>query len=112
MAHGGRRPGAGRPPGAQNKTRRAAIEGWQNDGLELPLARLLRRSNDPSVPEPYRDVIAQWLLPYFHARVGGGGILSPRQMSDVQLAQAVAMAEEEQNYPRRLRLLPGGRRDA
>jgi hypothetical protein len=53
---GGRRAGAGRPPGAKNKRTLALLDRVKKKGHELP--RLLRRMNDKKLPEDYRDSLA------------------------------------------------------
>ena len=55
---GGRRAGAGRPPGAKNKRTLMLIAQVKKNGHELPLPRLLRRMNDKKLPEEYRDSLA------------------------------------------------------
>jgi hypothetical protein len=73
--HGGPRPNSGRPRGAKDKAKRHTVsrdqvEQLKAEGQELPLTRLLRRMNDVSEPERYRDSLAVSAAPYCHARLG------------------------------------------
>jgi hypothetical protein len=68
MAHGGKRPGSGRPPGAVNKltaeTRLAAIKSGQ-----MPLDYMLEVMRDTSVEHERRDRMAVAAASYLHAKV-------------------------------------------
>ena len=68
---GGKRPGAGRPPGARNKIRRkpAILQRLKAQGRELPLERLLRRMADRRETERYRDSLAIAAAPFVHPRL-------------------------------------------
>jgi hypothetical protein len=87
--------------------RRALIFGEGGLDHELPLARILRRMSDPTLPEGYRDLLAQWALPYCHSRTASAPILTPSQMTDQQLERAIELAEAERSGGRVLRLIPG-----
>jgi hypothetical protein len=68
MAHGGKRAGAGRKPGAVNKataeTRRAIAESG-----ETPLAYMIRIMRDETVEDYRRDDMAKAAAPYSHNRL-------------------------------------------
>jgi hypothetical protein len=95
MPRGGCRPGSGRPRGARNKRQRQIVETLEGAGQELPLERLLRRMNDATLPEPYRDLIAQWAMPYLHPRLSTHAVVKiPQEMTDRELDECVARAKE------------------
>jgi len=54
MPRGGKRPGAGRPPGAISKSTRAILEAAAAGG-ETPLEYMLRIMRDPREPAARRD---------------------------------------------------------
>jgi hypothetical protein len=94
---GGKRPGAGRPPGARNKIRRkpAILQQLKAQGRELPLERLLRRMADRRETERYRDSLAIAAAPFVHPRLNS--LPSPMatfEMTDAQL-KGVLMRERE-----------------
>jgi hypothetical protein len=94
---GGKRPGAGRPPGARNKIRRkpAILQRLKAQGRELPLERLLRRMADKHETERYRDQLAIAAAPFVHPRLNS--LTSPMatfEMTDEQL-KGVLMRERE-----------------
>jgi hypothetical protein len=99
---GGRREGAGRPRGSKNKRSIATIEAAAAADLELPLPRLLRRMNDKSLPEMYRDSLATAAAPYCHSRLSSAAVetkaIGPDDMTDEQLA---AFAEKVEAALRR-----------
>jgi hypothetical protein len=98
VGRGGRRPGAGRPKGASNKRSRAAelIARAKADALELPVDRLLRRMNDASLPEEYRDEIAKAVAPYTAPRLSSVAVTKrPAQMRDEEIAQLIGLTEED-----------------
>jgi hypothetical protein len=92
--HGGRRAGAGRKKGSRNKRSLPLIEQATQAELELPLPRLLRRMNDPTVDERHRDAIAAICAPYCHARFfprpAEAAAPDPDMMSDEELAAFIA----------------------
>jgi hypothetical protein len=93
---GGARAGAGRKPGVPNKNSRTTVEKARAAGLELPLPRLLRRMNDKSLPEAYRDQLASLAAPFCHPRLSAITLPKrPSQMSDSELQHAIAVAEED-----------------
>jgi hypothetical protein len=93
---GGARRGAGRKPGVPNKNTRATVAKAQADGLELPLARLLRRMNDSTLSETYKDQLAGLAAPFCHPRLSAITLPKrPSQMSDQELQHAIAAAEED-----------------
>lgn len=64
--------------------------------LEMPVDRLLRRMNDPRLPEEYRDQLAQAVAPYTAARLSAVSVMKrPRQMSDEELREAIQAAKED-----------------
>jgi hypothetical protein len=93
---GGRRPGAGRPKGALGKRSRELLAQAKAEGFETPVARLMRRMNDPSLPEDRRDEIAVALAPYFSPRLSAVSITKrPGQMSDEEIAGFLDQAKED-----------------
>ena len=66
MAHGGARPGAGRPAGATNKRTLEAIE--KLTGL-TPLEYLTSVYQDPEADESKRIDAAKAAAPYVHAKL-------------------------------------------
>ena len=83
MPHGGARRGGGRPKGARDKKPRFATSGRTRqrtedfvdrlikaEALELPLERLLRRINDPTLSEEYKDKLASVAVAAFSCSIG------------------------------------------
>lgn len=68
MAHGGKRPGAGRKPGGANKLTHEAVERAKETG-ELPLDFLLRIMRDPAADEAKRIDCAKAAAPYVHHKL-------------------------------------------
>ena len=68
VARGGKRPGAGRPKGAVNRSSLAVIEA-ANSGGEMPIAYLLRVMRDENVPDMRRDQAARIAASYLHSRI-------------------------------------------
>ncbi len=68
MARGGRRPGAGRPKGAVNRSSLAIIEA-ANSGGEMPIEYLLRVMRDENAPDARRDLAARIAASYLHSRI-------------------------------------------
>jgi hypothetical protein len=98
MGWGGRRPGAGRPKGVIGKRRREreAITKARAEGLEMPVDRLIRRMNDTSLPEQYRDEIASRVAPYTAPRLSSVAITKrPAEMTDDEIAQLIGLTEED-----------------
>jgi hypothetical protein len=98
IGRGGKRPGAGRPPGAKNKRSKAAelVAKAKAEALEMPVDRLLRRMNDTSLPEMYRDELARYAAPYVSARLNSIAITKrPAQMNDEEIAQMIGLTEED-----------------
>lgn len=106
---GGLRPGSGRKKGSRNRRSVELLEQVEAADLELPLPRLLRRMNDPSLPENYRDGLAATIAPYLHARFAPSTredrVPDPALMTDeelelfVQKAQLAALKEEARPLP-------------
>jgi hypothetical protein len=62
----------------------------------MPVARLLRRMNDPAVPEDRRDEIAAIVAPYTAPRLSAVSITKrPGQMSDEEIAGLLDQAKED-----------------
>ena len=68
MAHGGKRPGAGRKAGAITKRTREIAEGALAEG-ESPLEYMLRVMRDEAADAERRDDMAKAAAPYSHARL-------------------------------------------
>ena len=67
-AHGGKRPGAGRPTGAASRANEQVRQEAAATG-ELPLAYMLRIMRDPSQPVGRRDEVARAAAPFCHSRL-------------------------------------------
>jgi hypothetical protein len=66
------------------------------DGLEMPVDRLLRRMNDPNVPEDRRDEIAAIVAPYTAPRLSAVTVQKrPSQMSDEEITGLLDQAKED-----------------
>jgi hypothetical protein len=64
--------------------------------LELPVARLLRRLNDTSLDEHYRDTLAIAVAPYCSPRLNALAVLKrPAQWSDQELQQVLGLVQED-----------------
>lgn len=84
MAHGGARPGAGRPKGGTNKITAEAIARAEEGG-ELPLDFLLRIMRDAEADEAKRIDCAKAAAPYIHAKLA-----SIEHSTDEQTAHTLA----------------------
>ena len=92
MPVGGKRPGAGRPKGAKNKT---SIAKEAAKGGELPLEYMLRVMRDKNADISRRDSMAEKAAPFLHAKLAsvthtganGGPILTRdvSKLTDEQL---------------------------
>jgi hypothetical protein len=98
---GGRRNGAGRPKNARDKRPRRTLSRdllarAKAEALELPVDRLLRRLNDASLDEKYRDQLAIAVAPYTAPRLSSVAITKrPAEMSDEEIAQLIGLTEED-----------------
>jgi hypothetical protein len=107
---GGRRPGAGRPKGAVGSKRsrtRELLARAKAEALELPIDRLLRRMNDPTLAEDYRDQLAAIVAPYTAPRLSAVSIKKrPAEMTDEEIAQLIDLTREDMRkgdrWPRRV----------
>jgi hypothetical protein len=111
VGRGGKRAGAGRPKGSRGQRSRRLISQAKAKGFELPVDRLLRRSNDPRLPEKYRDQLAAIVAPYTAPRLNAVTVAKrPAQMTDEEIAQLIGLTEEDMlrlgigrdRWPRRL----------
>jgi hypothetical protein len=68
MAKGGKRPGAGRPPGARNIRTVQAVQAAEATG-ETPLEYMLRVMRDGSAEIARRDEMAKAAAPFVHAKL-------------------------------------------
>jgi hypothetical protein len=93
---GGRRPGAGRPKGAIGKRARELLARAKAEALEFPVDRLLRRMNDVSLPEEYRDHLAMACAPYTAPRLSAVSVTKrPAEMTDEEIAGLLDQAKED-----------------
>ena len=82
MPRGGPRPGSGRKKGTKDRRPRAThrteralnardemLDQARAEAMELPVPRLLRRLNDPSLSEEYRDKLAVAVAPYCQSEI-------------------------------------------
>jgi hypothetical protein len=66
------------------------------EGLEMPIPRLLRRINDPNLPEQYKDQLSIAVAPYCSPRLSALAIVKrPSQWSDQELQQVLGQTEED-----------------
>jgi hypothetical protein len=97
VGRGGRRSNSGRKPGSRNKRSEFLIRRAEAEDLELPVPRLLRRMNDKSLPENYRDSLAMAAAPYFSARLASTTakvqFLGPEEMTAEQLSDWIERAK-------------------
>jgi hypothetical protein len=64
--------------------------------LEMPVERLLRRLNDPTLSEQYRDTLAIAVAPYCSPRLNALAIVKrPSQWTDQELLQVLGQTEED-----------------
>jgi hypothetical protein len=68
MSRGGKRPGAGRPKGALNRSTRAILEAAKASG-EMPIEYMLRVMRDEKVYGLRRDKMALAVAPYLYPRL-------------------------------------------
>jgi hypothetical protein len=65
------------------------------EGLEMPIERLLRRQNDPTLSEAYRDTLAIATAPYVSPRLSAVALVkSPASWTDQELKQVLGQTEE------------------
>lgn len=94
MARGGKRPGAGRKPGSQNKFKRINVEEALKQ-CELPHVFLLRVANGAKVggKKPsmaHRIEAARAAAPYFAVKAGHNGLMPPGDGEKPSLSQLEA----------------------
>jgi hypothetical protein len=106
---GGRRPGGGRPKGARDKKPRFATSGRTRqrtedlvdrlvkaEALELPLDRLLRRINDPTLSEEYKDKLASVAVNFTSPRLSAVALVKrPALMSDAEIETLLGLTNED-----------------
>src|SRR6516164_9258662 len=109
MPRGGVRKGGGRPKGSRDsRPRSAATERkrartedlvdqlLKTEVLELPLDRLLRRMNDTSLSEVYRDKLAAVAINFTNARLTSVAVTRrPAQMSDEDIQRMLGLVQED-----------------
>ena len=109
MPRGGVRKGGGRPKGSRDsRPRSAATERkrartedlvdqlLKTEVLELPLDRLLRRMNDTSLSETYRDKLAAVAINFTNARLTSVAVTRrPAQMSDADIQRMLGLVTED-----------------
>ena len=62
----------------------------------MPIDRLLRRQNDSSLPEEYRDQIAIAVAPYTAPRLSAVSVTKrPAEMTDEEIARLIRLTEED-----------------
>jgi hypothetical protein len=68
----------------------------KREAHELPVARLIRRLNDKSLDERYRDQLAIAVAPYCSPRLQALAIVKrPSQWTDQELMQVLGATEED-----------------
>ena len=84
---GGKRPGAGRPPGAQNKKTLETAEAIEASGM-TPLDYMITVMRDKSVEPAMRLDAAKGAAPYVHARLNSTEIFNgdapPRPEAEIR----------------------------
>jgi hypothetical protein len=76
--------------------REELLQQAEDGGLEMPVPRLIRRLNDPTLSEEYRDKLAAVVAPYCSPRLNAVAILKrPAAMTDEELTQLLGMTEED-----------------
>jgi hypothetical protein len=104
IGRGGKRRGAGRPPGAKNK-RTLLLEilpRLAEPDRQLPLYRLLNRIADESLDPRYRDVLSIACLPYLHARLSPNlTAKAPYLMTDAELDETQKAQEAHEREVRK-----------
>jgi hypothetical protein len=111
MPKGGlRTPAGGRPKGSRDKKPRRIIatarvrertedvldQLAKAEALELPLDRLLRRMNDTSLSEVYRDKLAAVAINFTNARLTSVAVTRrPAQMSDEDIQRMLGLLQED-----------------
>jgi hypothetical protein len=110
MSRGGRREGAGRPKGAKSRRTISKVEllparAHRRIVEEMPLDILIAAARDKSQPLELRLAAAAKAAPYFHAKISTGPPKASFEMSDAELAAAIAREEEHA-----LRSAPGQHR--
>jgi hypothetical protein len=67
----------------------------RSEGLEMPVERLLRRLNDPTLNEQYRDQLAIAVAPYTAPRLNATALIkSPASWTDQELKQVLGLTEQ------------------
>jgi hypothetical protein len=65
------------------------------EGIEMPVERLLRRINDHTLPEQYRDTLAIAVAPYCSPRLSATALIkSPASWTDQELKQVLGLTEQ------------------
>ena len=110
MARGGRRAGAGRPPGARNKRTIARLrlaKGQLEAGI-APLEYMLSIMRDESQPQERRDEMAKAAAPYVHPRLNATDLRTESIRYVVALPQLSTSSDEwlEQHRPKYLEHQP------
>jgi hypothetical protein len=76
--------------------RDAMLDQAKRECLELPVERLLRRLNDTSLDEHYRDTLAIAVAPYCSPRLNALAIVKrPSQWTDEELRRVLGQTEED-----------------
>jgi hypothetical protein len=76
--------------------RDAMLDQAKAEGIELPVARLLRRMADPTLDDKYKDTLAIAVAPYCSPRLNALAIVKrPSQWSDQELLQVLGQTEED-----------------
>jgi hypothetical protein len=66
------------------------------EALEMPVDRLLRRMNDASLEEDYRDHLAAIVAPYTAPRLSAVSVTKrPAEMTDEEIAGLLDQAKED-----------------
>jgi hypothetical protein len=107
MPRGGRREGAGRPRGSKSRRTIAKVklipaQAHRQRVAEMPLDILMKAARNEALPIELRLAAARAAAPFYHAKVCSGPPKSSYEMSDTELALAIAREKEHA-----LRIAPG-----
>jgi hypothetical protein len=76
--------------------RDAMLDRAKAEGIELPVARLLRRMSDPALDDKYKDTLAIAVAPYCSPRLNALAIVKrPSQWTDDEISRVLGLVEED-----------------
>ena len=93
MTAGGKRPNAGRPPGAKNLLSREAVMRAKQEGI-LPLDYFLQIMRNPLEPEERRFTAAEAAAPYLHPKLSATHTNVTGLVSQIDVSAPGALASK------------------